>query len=136
MCNIAVVLAGKIPVNLNFTAGRAAIDSAIRRGEIDRFLTADIFVRKMQSFPWPPSKQLILIERLLPKMKLSIVKWLRAEQGAARRRACRAPRHRQKRWTKRPSCSSPAEAPASPRASPSPIAISSPTSCSLAAAWA
>jgi acyl-[acyl-carrier-protein]-phospholipid O-acyltransferase/long-chain-fatty-acid--[acyl-carrier-protein] ligase len=69
-------MAGKIPVNLNFTAGRAAIESAIRRGEIDRFLTADIFVRKMQSFPWPPSKQLILIERILPKMKLSIVKWL------------------------------------------------------------
>jgi acyl-[acyl-carrier-protein]-phospholipid O-acyltransferase/long-chain-fatty-acid--[acyl-carrier-protein] ligase len=76
MCNIAVIMAGKIPVNLNFTAGRAAIDSAIRQGDMDRFLTADIFVRKMQSFPWPPSKQLILIERLLPKMKFSIAKWL------------------------------------------------------------
>ncbi len=75
ICNVAVVLAGKIPVNLNFTAGRSAIESAIRRGEIDRFLTADIFVRKMQSFPWPPSKQLILIERILPKMKFSIAKW-------------------------------------------------------------
>ncbi len=76
ICNVAVVMAGKIPVNLNFTAGRAAIDSAIRQGEIDRFLTADIFVRKMQSFPWPPSKQLILIERVLPKLKIAIVKWL------------------------------------------------------------
>lgn len=76
ICNVAVIMAGKIPVNLNFTAGRAAIDSAIRQGEIDRFLTADIFVRKMQSFPWPPSKQLILIERILPKMKVAIVKWL------------------------------------------------------------
>ncbi|MFO1482181.1 MAG: AMP-binding protein [Verrucomicrobiaceae bacterium] len=76
ICNVAVVMAGKIPVNLNFTAGRAAIESAIRQGQIDRFLTADIFVRKMQSFPWPPMKQLILIERLLPKMKVSIAKWL------------------------------------------------------------
>jgi len=74
--NLAVLFAGKVPVNLNFTAGRAAIDSAIRRGEIDRFLTADIFVRKMQSFPWPPSKQLILIERIMPKMKVSIALWL------------------------------------------------------------
>ena len=41
MCNVAVIMAGKIPVNLNFTAGRTAIDSAIKRGEIDRFLTAD-----------------------------------------------------------------------------------------------
>lgn len=76
ICNVAVLMAGKIPVNLNFTAGRAAIDSAIRQGQIDRFLTADIFVRKMQSFPWPPMKQLILIERLLPKLKVSIAKWL------------------------------------------------------------
>lgn len=76
ICNVAVILAGKIPVNLNFTAGRAAIESAIRQGQMDRFLTADIFVRKMQSFPWPPMKQLILIERLLPKMKVSIGKWL------------------------------------------------------------
>lgn len=76
ICNLAVLFAGKVPVNLNFTAGRAAIESAIRRGEIDRFLTADIFVRKMQSFPWPPSKQLILIERVLPKMKISTALWL------------------------------------------------------------
>lgn len=76
ICNVAVIMAGKIPVNLNFTAGRSAIDSAIRQGGIDRFLTADIFVRKMQSFPWPPGKQLILIERILPKMKFTIAKWL------------------------------------------------------------
>ena len=72
ICNLAVLFAGKVPVNLNFTAGRAAIESAIRRGEIDRFLTADIFVRKMQTFPWPPMKQLILVERLMPKLKISI----------------------------------------------------------------
>lgn len=76
ICNLAVLFAGKVPVNLNFTAGRAAIESAIRRGEIDRFLTADIFVRKMQAFPWPPMRQLILIERILPKMKVSIALWL------------------------------------------------------------
>ncbi|MEZ5387718.1 MAG: 2-acyl-glycerophospho-ethanolamine acyltransferase, partial [Prosthecobacter sp.] len=76
MCNVAVIMAGKIPVNLNFTAGREAINSAIRQGDIDRFLTADIFVRKMQSFPWPPMKQLILIERLIPRLKFSIAKWM------------------------------------------------------------
>jgi len=76
ICNLAVLFAGKIPVNLNFTAGRAAVESAIKRSGIDRFLTADIFVRKMQSFPWPPSKQLILIERVMPKMKIFIGLWL------------------------------------------------------------
>ncbi len=76
IANVAVLLAGKIPVNINFTAGRPAIEYAIKAAEIDRFLTADIFVRKAQQFPWPPSRQLILIERLLPRMKPAIATWL------------------------------------------------------------
>ncbi len=76
IANIAVLLAGKIPVNINFTAGRTSVEYAIKAAELDRFITADIFVRKMQSFPWPPMKQLVLIERLLPKMKAKIGLWL------------------------------------------------------------
>ena len=76
IANIAVLLAGKVPVNLNFTAGRSSIEHAIKAGDLDRFITADIFVRKVQSFPWPPSKQLILVERVLPTLKLQIGLWL------------------------------------------------------------
>ena len=68
IANVAVLLAGKTPVNLNFTAARAAI-------EIDRFLTADIFVRKMQSFPWPPLKQLTMLERLMPALQNKVKLW-------------------------------------------------------------
>lgn len=75
IANVAVVLAGKTPVNLNFTAGRAAVEYAIKSSGIDRFITADIFVRKMQSFPWPPIKQMILVERVLPTLKSKIAKW-------------------------------------------------------------
>ena len=75
IANIAVVLAGKTPVNLNFTAGRGAIESAIRQGDLDRFLTADAFVRKVQSFPWPPMKQLVMLERLMPSLKVSTIAW-------------------------------------------------------------
>ncbi len=76
IANVAVLLAGKIPVNLNFTAGRVAVEHSIKAGNLDRFITADIFVRKMQSFPWPPTKQLMLVERILPKLKLKIGLWL------------------------------------------------------------
>lgn len=76
IANVAVVLAGKTPVNLNFTASRFSIESAIRQGDLDRFLTADILVRKMQSFPWPPSKQLMLLERVMPSLKPRIALWL------------------------------------------------------------
>lgn len=76
IANLAAVLAGKTPVNLNFTAGKESIESAIKQAEIDRFLTADEFVRKTQTFPWPPLKNLLFIERILPQLKGRIVKWL------------------------------------------------------------
>lgn len=75
IANVAVVLAGKTPVNLNFTASRTAIESSIRQSDIDKFLTADLFVRKMQSFPWPPLKQLVMLERLFPELKRKIAIW-------------------------------------------------------------
>ncbi len=76
IANVAVLLAGKIPVNLNFTAGRAAIEFAMKASGLDRLVTADPVVRKMQTFPWPPTRQLILVERLLPRMKTKIGLWL------------------------------------------------------------
>lgn len=75
IANLAVILADKVPVNLNFTAGKEAVESAIRQSDIDRLLTVDLVVRKMQGFPWPPTRQLILIERLMPRLKKSAVKW-------------------------------------------------------------
>lgn len=74
IANLGVVLAGKVPVNLNFTAGNAAIRSAIRQARVDRFITADPFVRKNQGFPWPPNKQLVLLERLLPAKKKELIR--------------------------------------------------------------
>lgn len=76
LSNLAVLLAGKIPVNLNFTAGEKAIASCIAQAELDRFITADPFVRKMTTFSWPPNKQLILLDRILPGLKSRIGIWL------------------------------------------------------------
>lgn len=75
VANVAVLLAGKVPVNLNFTVGRAAVESSMRQADMDHYLTADLFVRKLQSFPWPPNRQLTFIERLLPKKKGQIARW-------------------------------------------------------------
>jgi acyl-[acyl-carrier-protein]-phospholipid O-acyltransferase/long-chain-fatty-acid--[acyl-carrier-protein] ligase len=76
IANLAVLFAGKTPVNLNFTAGHDAIRSTIRQSGVDRFITADPFVRKVSSFPWPPNRDLILVERELPALKNQIIKWL------------------------------------------------------------
>jgi acyl-[acyl-carrier-protein]-phospholipid O-acyltransferase/long-chain-fatty-acid--[acyl-carrier-protein] ligase len=75
IANLAVLFAGKVPVNLNFTASHEAVKSSIRQSGVDRFITADPFVRKVPSFPWPPNRDLILIERVLPTLKKKIIKW-------------------------------------------------------------
>ena len=75
IANMAVVLAGKVPVNLNFTASLAGIEHAIEAADVDRFITADAFVRKAQHFPWPPSRQQILLERLIPSLKNKATMW-------------------------------------------------------------
>ena len=75
IANIAVVFANKVPVNLNFTASHDAVKSAIRQADLDKYITADPFVRKVNDFPWPPNRDLLYIERILPQIKKAIVKW-------------------------------------------------------------
>jgi acyl-[acyl-carrier-protein]-phospholipid O-acyltransferase/long-chain-fatty-acid--[acyl-carrier-protein] ligase len=75
LANVAALLAGKVPVNLNFTAGHDAVKSAIRQADLDHFITADPFVRKIASFPWPPTRDLLLVERVLPTLQRRIIMW-------------------------------------------------------------
>ena len=76
IANLAVIFANKIPVNLNFTASHEAVKSSIKQADLDKFITADAFVRKVSSFPWPPNRDLIFVERSLPLIKNQIKKWV------------------------------------------------------------
>ena len=73
VANLAVVLARKIPVNLNFSAGRAAIETALRVGEIRDTLSARLVRRKLTDFPWP--EQELMLDEILPKLKKQIIAW-------------------------------------------------------------
>lgn len=53
LANLAVVLAGKVPVNLNFTSGKAALESAVRRAEINSLITVGVFIKKFPEVPVP-----------------------------------------------------------------------------------
>lgn len=75
IANLAAVFAGKTPVNFNFTAGHEAVRSAMRQAKLDRYVTADPFVRKLASFPWPPNRDMIFIERALPGLKKKVIAW-------------------------------------------------------------
>ncbi len=53
LANLAVLFAGKVPVNLNFTAGRAPLEASLRTAEISTVITAAAFREKLPDFPWP-----------------------------------------------------------------------------------
>ncbi len=52
IANLAVLCAGKVPVNFNFTAGRSASESSMRMSEVKTVISADIIRAKVPDFPW------------------------------------------------------------------------------------
>jgi len=51
--NLAVVCAGKVPVNLNFTASRNAIEASMRMAGLGTVISAPAMREKLPNFPWP-----------------------------------------------------------------------------------
>jgi acyl-[acyl-carrier-protein]-phospholipid O-acyltransferase/long-chain-fatty-acid--[acyl-carrier-protein] ligase len=53
IANLAIVCAGKVPVNLNFTAGRASVEACIADSGVRTVVTADAMRARLADFPWP-----------------------------------------------------------------------------------
>src|SRR4051812_1082540 len=73
VANLAVILAGKIPVNLNFTSLREAIQSAIEQAGLRTTISANAMAKRLDDFPWTP--ELIHLDEALPPMKKKILLW-------------------------------------------------------------
>ena len=73
IANLAVTLAGKVPVDLNFTSGRAAIESSCERANLRVVISASAFMSRLKDFPWP--KNVVKLEELMPRMKRQILLW-------------------------------------------------------------
>lgn len=71
--NLAVLLADKVPVNLNFTAGRAAIEASMAIAEIKHCITANAVTKRLADFPWP--EHTLMLDEILPPMKRDIALW-------------------------------------------------------------
>lgn len=78
IANLAVLCAGKVPVNLNFTAGPAAIEASLRLGEIKTVITADAVRAKVKDFPWPEKTLDLATEIKALGGKKAILPWLLA----------------------------------------------------------
>ena len=116
IANLGVLLAGKIPVNLNFTAGRAANESAMARAGIQRLITAPGAGGADQGFPlagepdrYRRADAKVFLRPTLKRWGL-IAGWLRRCRCCGAGSACR-------KWAtaRKPRCSSPAAARASRR---------------------
>jgi acyl-[acyl-carrier-protein]-phospholipid O-acyltransferase/long-chain-fatty-acid--[acyl-carrier-protein] ligase len=73
IANLAVVLAGKVPVNLNFTAARQSLEAACRIAQLNTVITAKSFEAKLVEFPWPA--RVLYLEELLPTLKGKVALW-------------------------------------------------------------
>src|SRR5437016_574294 len=73
LANLAVTLAGKIPVDLNFTIGRAANESCCKRANLRVAISATPFIERVKDFPWP--EQILKLDELMPRLKPQILFW-------------------------------------------------------------
>ena len=78
IANLAICCAGKIPVNLNFTAGRAALESSLRIGEVRTIITADLLKPRFPTFPWTEDTRDFRTEMAAAGGKKAILPWLLA----------------------------------------------------------
>jgi acyl-[acyl-carrier-protein]-phospholipid O-acyltransferase / long-chain-fatty-acid--[acyl-carrier-protein] ligase len=73
VANLAVILAGKIPVNLNFTSLREAVASAEEQAGLQTIISARPMAKRLEDFPWTP--KVIHLDEALPPMKKNILVW-------------------------------------------------------------
>jgi len=73
LANFAVTLANKVPVDLNFTMGRAANESCCRRANLRVAISATPFMERLKDFPWP--ENVLKLDELVPRMKRQIIFW-------------------------------------------------------------
>jgi len=73
IANLAVTLAGKVAVDLNFTAGRSANESACKRANLGVAISATPFIERVKDFPWP--SRVLKLDELMPRLKSRILFW-------------------------------------------------------------
>jgi acyl-[acyl-carrier-protein]-phospholipid O-acyltransferase/long-chain-fatty-acid--[acyl-carrier-protein] ligase len=75
LANLATVLADKVPVNVNFTAGPAAVSSILEKAQLKTALTSKILVDRLKDeFPWPANR--LNMEDVLGNIgRVAVMRW-------------------------------------------------------------
>jgi acyl-[acyl-carrier-protein]-phospholipid O-acyltransferase/long-chain-fatty-acid--[acyl-carrier-protein] ligase len=75
IANLAVSFANKIPVNLNFTAGKATTEGSMKLGEVSTIISAPAMQEKVPGFPWPAGTKDLKAE-IMAVGKARLLFWL------------------------------------------------------------
>ena len=78
IANLAVLCAGKVPVNLNFTAGPAAQAASLRLAGIRTVISAEAMRGRLPAFPWPENTLDLKTELTAPGSRPRLLGWLLA----------------------------------------------------------
>src|SRR5436190_17498653 len=73
IANLAVMLAGKVAVDLNFTAGRGANESASKHAGLRVAISATPFMERVKDFPWP--QRVLKLDEFMPRLKSRVLFW-------------------------------------------------------------
>ena len=71
IANVACMLAGISPVNINYNSSKAIFRSIAEQAELTHFITGSNFMQKQPDFPWPPSRDILFVEEMLTSSGLS-----------------------------------------------------------------
>ena len=73
VANVACILAGITPVNIDYNYGAAAFDQLARQAELTRFITEHRFIRMQQGFPWPRQRDILFIDDAIASSGLQML---------------------------------------------------------------
>jgi len=69
LINLGLALAGKVPINLNFTASPDAFTSSLKQADIRTIISAKIMVSKISHIDWPDG--VVYAEEILKSMSMA-----------------------------------------------------------------
>ena len=77
IANYACILAGIVPVNINYTSSEPAFRSIVRQSGITHFISARTFMSKLPQFPWPQGDAIIHLDKTLKGIGMAkIAAWV------------------------------------------------------------
>ena len=78
IANLAILAAGKVPVNLNFTTSRESLEASFKLGDIRTIISAEAMRVKLPAFPWLVRTLDLKTEIALAGGKKAMAPWLLA----------------------------------------------------------